>query len=57
MLSRAFSEVNGEPVPCEPRLAATCRNVPMDGPYYPPGPREYEISAYNLHGIVPAERP
>ena len=37
-LSRAFSEVNGEPIPCEPRLAAICRNVPIDGPYHPPGP-------------------
>ena len=32
MLSRAFSEVNGEPIPSEPRLAAICRNVPMEGP-------------------------
>ena len=40
MLSRAFSEVNGQPIPSEPRLAAICRDVPIDGPYYPPGPRE-----------------
>ena len=47
MLSRAFSEVNGEPIPCEPRLATICRNVPIDGPYHPPGPREHELSAYS----------
>ena len=55
MLSRAFSEVNGEPIPCEPRLAAICRDVPIDGPYYPPGPREYELSASNLHDVAPVE--
>ena len=55
MLSRAFSEVNGEPIPCEPRLAAICRNVPIDGPYNPPGPREYELAAYNLHDVPPVE--
>ena len=55
MLSRAFSEVNGEPIPCEPRLAAICRNVPIDGPYHPPGPREYELYAYNLHDVAPVE--
>ena len=33
MLSRAFSEVNGDSIPCEPRWAAICRNVPIDGPY------------------------
>ena len=48
MRSRAFSEVNGEPIQCEPRLAAICRNVPIDGPYYPPGPCEYELSAHNF---------
>ena len=55
MLSRAFSEVNGEPIPCEPRLSAICRNVPIDGPYHPPGPREYELSASNLHDVSPVE--
>ena len=55
MLSRAFSEVNGEPIPSEPRLAAICRNVPIDGPYHPPGPREYELSASNLHDVAPVE--
>ena len=49
MLSRAFSEVNGEPIPSEPRLGVICRYVPIDGPYYPPGPREDELSASNLH--------
>ena len=55
MLSRAFSEVNGELIPCEPRLAAICRNVPIDGPYHPLGPREYEFSASNLHDVAPVE--
>ena len=55
MLSRAFSEVNGETIPSEPRLAAICRNVPIDGPYHPPGPREYELSASNLHDVSPVE--
>ena len=55
MLSRAFSEVNGELIPCEPRLAAICRNVRIDGRYYPPGPREYELSANNLHDVAPVE--
>ena len=55
MLSRAFSEVNGETIPSEPRLAAICRNVPIDGPYHPPGPREYELSASNLHDVAPVE--
>ena len=55
MLSPAFSEVNGEPIPCEPRLAAICRNVLTDGPYCPPGPREYELSAYNLHHVAAVE--
>ena len=55
MLSRVFSEVNGEPIPSEPRLAAICRNVPIDGPYYPPGPREHELSSSNLHDVAPVE--
>ena len=55
MLSPAFSEVNGEPIPCEPRLAAICRNVPVDGPNHPTGPREYELSASNLHHEAPVE--
>ena len=55
MLSRAFSEVNGEPVPSEPRLAAISHNVPIDGPYYQPGPREYELSASNLHDVAQVE--
>ena len=55
MLSRAFSGVNGEPISCEPRLAAISRNVPIDGPYHPPGPREYELSASNVHDVAPVE--
>ena len=55
MLSRAFGEVNGEPIPSEPRLAAIRRDVPIDGPYHPPGPREYELSASNLHDVAPVE--
>ena len=55
MLSRAFSEVNGEPIPCEPRLAAICRNVPINGPYHQPGPRECELSASNSHDVEPVE--
>ena len=55
MRSRAFSEVNGEPIQCEPRLAAICRNVPIDGPYHRPGPREYELSASNLHDVAHVE--
>ena len=55
MPSRALSEVNGEPIPSEPRLAAICRNVPIDEPYHPPGPREYELSASNLHDVEPVE--
>ena len=55
MLSRAFSEVNGEPIPSEPGLAAICRNVPIDGPYHPPGPREYKLSPFNLHDVAPVE--
>ena len=55
MLSRAFSEVNGKPIPSEPRLAAICRDVQIDGPYYSPGPREYDFSASNLHDVAPVE--
>ena len=55
MLSRAFSEVKGEPIPSEPRLAAICRNVPTDRPYYPPGPRKYELSASKLHDVAHVE--
>ena len=55
MLSCAFSEVNAEPVPSEPRLAAICRNIPDDGPYHPPGPRKYELSAFSLHDVAPVE--
>ena len=44
-----------EPIPCEPKLAAICRNVPIDGPYHPPGSREYELSASNLHDVAPVE--
>ena len=53
MLSRAFTKVNGEPtgIPSEPMLAAICRNGPIDGPYHPPGPREYELSASNVHWV------
>ncbi|CAB1120564.1 unnamed protein product [Ectocarpus sp. CCAP 1310/34] len=47
-LSRIFSEVNGDHVPSEPRLAAICRNVPDDKPFCPPVPRDYEVSSYNL---------
>ena len=53
MLSRAFSEVNGDSIPCEPRWAAICRNVAIDGPYHPPVSREYELSASNLHDVAP----
>ena len=55
MLPRAFSEVNGETIPSESRLAAICRNVPIEGPYNPPGPCEYEPSASNLHDVAPVE--
>ena len=55
ILSRAFSEVNGEPIPSEPRLAAICCSIPIDGPYYTPGPREYELSDSNLHDVAPFE--
>ena len=55
MLSRAFSVVKGEPIPPEPRLAAIFPNVPIDGPYYPPGLRAYEFSASILHDVAPAE--
>ena len=55
MLSRAFSGVNGEPISCEPRLAAISRNVPIDGPYHPPGPRKHELSAYNVHDVAPVQ--
>ena len=55
MLSRAFSEVNGEAIPSEPRLAAICRNVPIDGPYYPLWPSEYEIAASNVQDDAPLE--
>ncbi|CAB1100197.1 unnamed protein product [Ectocarpus sp. CCAP 1310/34] len=47
-LSRVFSEVNGNPVLSEPRLAAICRNVPDDTPFCPPVPRDYEVSSHNL---------
>lgn len=50
-----FSEVHGEEIPSEPRLAAICRNVPDDRPFQPPAPREYEVSAYNLDEIIPVE--
>ena len=55
MLPRAFSEVSGEPIPSEPRLAVICRNIPIDGPYYPPGPHEYELLASSLHDVAPVE--
>ena len=55
MLAHAFSEVKGESIPSELRLAAIGRNVPIDGPYYPPGPRQYEPSASNLHDVAPGE--
>ena len=55
MLSCAHSEGYGEPVPSEPNVAAFWRNVPIDGPHYPPSPREYELSASNLHDITPVE--
>ena len=48
-------KVNGEPNPSQPRLAAIGRNVLIDEPYYPPGPREYELSAPNLHDAAPVE--
>ncbi|CAB1111480.1 unnamed protein product [Ectocarpus sp. CCAP 1310/34] len=54
-LSRIFSEIDGKPLPSEPRLAAICRNVPDDQPFCPPVPREYEVSASNLDDIVPVE--
>ena len=55
MLSRVFSEVTGESITSKPRLAAICRNVPIDGPYYLPGRREYEPCASNLHDVAPVE--
>ncbi|CAB1098409.1 unnamed protein product [Ectocarpus sp. CCAP 1310/34] len=54
-LSRIFSEIDGKPLPYEPRLAAICRNVPDDQPFRPPAPREYEVSASNLDDIVPVD--
>ena len=54
-LSRAFNEVNGEPIPCVPRLAAICSDVPIDEPYHPPGLREYELSASHLHRVASFE--
>ena len=55
-LSRVFSEVDGETIPSEPRLAAICRNVPDDQPFHPPAPRDYEVSAHNLDEVAPVER-
>lgn len=54
-LSRVFSEVGGEHIPSEPRLAAICRNVPDNQPFHPPAPRDYEVSARNLDEIAPVE--
>lgn len=54
-LSRGFSEINGEPIRSDPQLAAICRNVPDEKPFHPPGPRENEVSTYNLDEIVPFE--
>lgn len=54
-LSRIFSEVNGEEISSEPKLAAICRNVPEGQPFHPPAPREYEVSAHNLDEIEPVE--
>ena len=36
-------------------MAAICRDVPIDRPYHPPGPREYELSAFNLHDVAPVK--
>ena len=54
-LSSVFSEVDGDHVPSEPRLAAICRNVPDDQPFHPPAPRDYEVSAHNLDVVAPVE--
>ena len=32
-----------------------CRSVPIDGPYYPPGSRAYELCTSNLHDVAPVE--
>ena len=50
-LSRLFGEIESEPVAHQPALASICRNVPDDRPYFPPGPRDYEISADSLNDI------
>ena len=52
-LSRVFSEVDGETIPCEPPLAAICPNVPDDQSFHPPAPRDYEVSAHNVDEIAP----
>ena len=50
-----FGEVDGKSLPSEPQLEAICRNVPIDQPFHPPNPREYELFASNLVEIVPVE--
>lgn len=55
-LLRLFSaELDREPIPLESGLAAICRNAPNDQPYFPPAPREYEVSAHTLDNVVPVE--
>ena len=54
-LPRTFSEMDGAPLPSEPRLAAIRRNVPEDQPFHKLKPREYELSAHNLGEAVPVE--
>ena len=58
-LSRLLGEVEEplpqEPLPQEPALAFICRNVPSDGPYRAPGPRDFQVSSPNLEDVVQNE--
>ena len=46
-----FGEVEEESLPQEPALAPICRNVPSDGPYREPGPRDFQVSSRNLKDV------
>ena len=50
-LSRLFGEVEEEPLPQEPTLVSSCRNVLSDRPYRAPGPRDFQVSSQNLDGV------
>ena len=51
-LIRLLSDIEGQPVPQNPRLVAICGNVPPDLPFKSPFPAEYEIDDARQLGDV-----